>query len=147
MENGSCHLWPLQNPSKRSHGMQGSSEDVCMHSLKIMMICLTIIMEPGMKLYSKRTKHLPKKFMCICNQLVNMSGQWIWWTSLTHKRCMQRHKKRIDVTTAQRWMKKLNYHWTLDLKGQYVDGHERGDIIAYWQHVFLLAWKWAQLRS
>jgi len=57
------------------------------------------------------------------------------------------HEKRIDVTTAQRWMKKLDYWWTLDPKGQYVDGHERGDIVAYRQHVFLPAWKWAQLRS
>jgi hypothetical protein len=80
----------LQNPSKRSHGMPGSSEDACVHSLKIMMICLTIIMAPGMKLYSKRTRHLLKKFMRICNWLVNMSGQWIWWTSWTQKRCGQR---------------------------------------------------------
>jgi hypothetical protein len=57
------------------------------------------------------------------------------------------HKKRIDVTTAQRWMKKLNYRWTLDPKGQYVDGHEREDIVAYRQHVFLPAWKRAQSRS
>jgi len=57
------------------------------------------------------------------------------------------HKKRIDVTTAQRWMKKHHYWWTLDLNGQYVDGHKRGHIVAYRQYVFLPAWKWAQLRS
>lgn len=33
-------------------------------------------------------------------------------------------KKRIDILTAQRWMKNLDYCWTYDPKGQYVDGHE-----------------------
>jgi hypothetical protein len=33
-------------------------------------------------------------------------------------------KKRIDVSTAQRWMKKLDYCWMYDPKGQYIDGHE-----------------------
>ena len=42
------------------------------------------------------------------------------------------HKKRIDIATAQRWMKKLDYRWTMDPKGQYVDGHERADSVAYW---------------
>jgi hypothetical protein len=41
------------------------------------------------------------------------------------------HKNGIDVTTAQRWMKRLNYWWTLDPKGQYVDGHEREDVQVY----------------
>src|SRR5882762_312704 len=90
MANGSCHLRPLQNPSKRSHGTLGSSEDACVHSLKIMMICLTIIMAPRMKLYLKRTRQLCKKFMRICNQSVNMSGRWICWTSWIQKRCGQR---------------------------------------------------------
>ena len=57
------------------------------------------------------------------------------------------HKKIIDITTAQRWMKKLDYRWTMNPKGQYVDGHERADIVAYWQHVFLPTWKQAQSRS
>ena len=49
-------------------------------------------------------------------------------------------KKRIDISTAQRWMKKLDYHWTYDPKGQYVDGHEREDVVAYRQNVFLPRW-------
>jgi hypothetical protein len=49
-------------------------------------------------------------------------------------------KKRIDVSTAQRWMKKLDYHWMYDLKGQYVDGHEQEDVVAYRQNVFLPRW-------
>jgi hypothetical protein len=49
--------------------------------------------------------------------------------------------KRINVATAQRWMKKLDYRWTTDPKGQFVDGHEREDIVAYQQNVFLPAWR------
>jgi hypothetical protein len=49
-------------------------------------------------------------------------------------------KKRIDISTAQRWMKKLNYRWTYDPKGQYVDGHEQEDVVAYRQNVFLPRW-------
>jgi hypothetical protein len=49
-------------------------------------------------------------------------------------------KKRIDISTAQRWMKKLDYQWTYEPKGQYVDGHEREDVVAYRQNVFLPRW-------
>jgi hypothetical protein len=45
--------------------------------------------------------------------------------------------KQINISTAQRWMKKLDYQWTYDPKGQYVDGHEREDIVEYRQKVFL----------
>jgi hypothetical protein len=48
--------------------------------------------------------------------------------------------KRINVVTAQRWMKKMNYRWTKNPKGQFVDGHERADVVAYRQNVFLPAW-------
>ena len=65
MANGSCHLQSLQNPSKRNCGMPGSSKDMYMHLLKITMICLTIIMAPGTKQYSKKTRHSHKKFMRI----------------------------------------------------------------------------------
>ncbi|KAG1788185.1 uncharacterized protein HD556DRAFT_1312143 [Suillus plorans] len=47
---------------------------------------------------------------------------------------------RISLATAQRWMKKLEYRWTKDPKGQFVDGHERDDVVAYRQEVFLPAW-------
>ena len=40
-------------------------------------------------------------------------------------------KKQIDISTAQWWMKKLDYRWTYDPKGQYVDGHEREDVVEY----------------
>jgi hypothetical protein len=37
-------------------------------------------------------------------------------------------------------MKKLGYRWTKDPKGQYVDGHERQDVVHYRQNIFLPAW-------
>ena len=40
-------------------------------------------------------------------------------------------KKSIDVSTAQRWMHKMGYRWTKDPSGQYVDGHERADVVDY----------------
>jgi hypothetical protein len=49
-------------------------------------------------------------------------------------------KKRLDLVTAQRWMKKLNYHWGYNPKGQYVDGHKRKDVVEYRQNVFLPCW-------
>jgi hypothetical protein len=38
---------------------------------------------------------------------------------------------RLSIATAQRWMKTTGYWWTRDPKGQFVDGHERADVIAY----------------
>ena len=84
---------------------------------------------------------------------LQLVGKYVWAMDLVdfldteEMQAKTGHKKRIDVTTAQRWMKKLDYRWTLDPKGQYVDGHKRGDNIAYRQHVFLPAWKRAQSRS
>ena len=49
-------------------------------------------------------------------------------------------KKRLDLVTAQRWMKKLNYRWDYDPKGQYVDRHEWEDVVEYRQKVFLPRW-------
>ena len=43
----------------------------------------------------------------------------------------------IHLATAQRWMHKMSFRWTTTPKGQYVDGHEREDIVTYRQDVFL----------
>lgn len=48
--------------------------------------------------------------------------------------------KRLCISAAQRWMRKLEYRWTINPKGQYVDGHEREDVVAYRQLIFLPAW-------
>ena len=37
-------------------------------------------------------------------------------------------------------MAKLGYHWTDTPSGQYIDGHERTDVIEYRQKIFLPAW-------
>jgi hypothetical protein len=49
-------------------------------------------------------------------------------------------KKPISLATAQRWMKRLGYRWTTNPNGQYVDGHERKDVIDYRQKIFLPWW-------
>ena len=46
-------------------------------------------------------------------------------------------KKTISLTTAQRWMKKMDYRWTVNPKGQYIDGHEREDVVNYRNNIFL----------
>lgn len=50
-----------------------------------------------------------------------------------------KQKKTISVATAQRWLRKMGYQWTYDPKGQYVDGHERQDVVDYQQKVYLSA--------
>lgn len=42
-------------------------------------------------------------------------------------------------------MKKLNYCWAYDLKGQYVDGHKQEDVVMYHQNVFFLP-QWANIK-
>jgi len=37
----------------------------------------------------------------------------------------------ISITTAKLWMAKLGYHWADTPSGQYVDGHERADVVEY----------------
>jgi hypothetical protein len=49
-------------------------------------------------------------------------------------------KKTISLATAQRWMTKMGYRWTKVPSGQFVDGHERLDVVSYCQDVFLPAW-------
>ena len=49
--------------------------------------------------------------------------------------------KPITLCTAQLWMHKLGYRWTKDPKGQYVDGHERADVVEYRQMVFIPKWQ------
>ena len=43
----------------------------------------------------------------------------------------------ISLATARRWLIKMDYRWTKTPKGQYVDGHERDDVVQYRQQVFL----------
>lgn len=43
----------------------------------------------------------------------------------------------IHLTTAQLWMSKMGYRWANIPKGQYVDGHEREDVVSYQQNKFL----------
>jgi hypothetical protein len=48
--------------------------------------------------------------------------------------------KTISLTTAQRWMKHVGYRWSKTPTGQFVDGHERVDVVDYQQGVFLPIW-------
>ncbi len=51
-----------------------------------------------------------------------------------------RMKKGITERTARNWLYRLGYRWTLEPSGQYVDGHERDDVVKYRQDVFLPRW-------
>jgi hypothetical protein len=48
--------------------------------------------------------------------------------------------KTISLATAQCWMKTVGYHWNKTPTGQFVDGHERVDVVEYCQVVFLPVW-------
>ena len=50
--------------------------------------------------------------------------------------CLRRQKP-ISIHTARRWMKLMGYRWRKEPKGQYADGHEREDVVAHRQKVFL----------
>ncbi|KIM58662.1 hypothetical protein SCLCIDRAFT_16731 [Scleroderma citrinum Foug A] len=52
----------------------------------------------------------------------------------------------ISLATAHRWMKYMGWRWKKEVKGQYVDGHECSDVVAYRQQVFLPAWTRLQSR-
>ncbi|GJE94827.1 hypothetical protein PsYK624_110020 [Phanerochaete sordida] len=45
--------------------------------------------------------------------------------------------KTISLATAKRWMHLMEYRWGKTPKGQYVDGHEREDVVEDRQTVFL----------
>ncbi|KZV63088.1 hypothetical protein PENSPDRAFT_678122 [Peniophora sp. CONT] len=54
-------------------------------------------------------------------------------------RIQQRYRlsSSICLRTAQRWMHLMDYRWTKTPKGQYVDGHERVDVVGYRQSHYL----------
>jgi hypothetical protein len=39
--------------------------------------------------------------------------------------------KGICEWTARYWLNRLGYHWSLEPSGQYVDGHERKDVVDF----------------
>ncbi|KAI0629343.1 hypothetical protein C8Q77DRAFT_1017549, partial [Trametes polyzona] len=45
--------------------------------------------------------------------------------------------KTIGLSTAQTWMNELGYRWAKTPSGQFVDGHERDDVVKYRMDVFL----------
>ncbi|QRV89382.1 DDE superfamily endonuclease [Ceratobasidium sp. AG-Ba] len=49
-------------------------------------------------------------------------------------------KNAPSLRTAQRWMNDFGYTWGNAPKGQYVDGHERDDVVHYRQFRFIPAW-------
>lgn len=48
-------------------------------------------------------------------------------------------KKTIGLSTAQGWMHRLGFRWSKTPSGQYIDGHERDDVVKYRREVFLPA--------
>jgi len=47
----------------------------------------------------------------------------------------------ISLRTAEKYLNELGYRYRGPLKGQYVDGHERADVVHYCQDSFLPWWK------
>lgn len=43
----------------------------------------------------------------------------------------------ISLATARRWMKRMGMRWTKTPTGQYVDGHERPDVVNYRQNTYI----------
>lgn len=49
--------------------------------------------------------------------------------------------RKVSLRTAQRWLLRHGYRWRAELKGQYFDGHERPDVVAYRQTTFIPLWR------
>ncbi|KZV95350.1 hypothetical protein EXIGLDRAFT_610717 [Exidia glandulosa HHB12029] len=45
--------------------------------------------------------------------------------------------KTISESTARRWLLALGYRYRLEARGQYVDGHERKDVVWYRQKIYI----------
>ena len=50
-------------------------------------------------------------------------------------------KTPISEWTAHWWLIKLGWRCTVVHKGVYIDGHERDDVVDYWNNIFLPALK------
>jgi len=52
---------------------------------------------------------------------------------LSQPEVMERHelRKPISIRTARRWLVFLGYRYRHEIRGQYVDGHEREDVVNY----------------
>ena len=48
-------------------------------------------------------------------------------------------KPRISLSTAQRWLAKMNWRYSKTKQGMYIDGHEREDVVAY-RKAFVERW-------
>jgi hypothetical protein len=74
-------------------------------------------------------------------------GKWVKAMDIVHfldtpeMKLRLKLKKTNSLATAQRWMRVMNYRWTKTPNGQFVDGHERDDVVEYRQLIFLLAWE------
>ena len=53
----------------------------------------------------------------------------------------------IKARAASVWLKKIGYSWLDMKKGDYIDGHEREDVVKYRQEVFLPALQQVHTRS
>lgn len=49
-------------------------------------------------------------------------------------------KKNISIAMTKHWMHNMDYCWTHNFKGQYVDGHEHDDVVSYCQNIFQKKW-------
>jgi len=49
------------------------------------------------------------------------------------------HRHSISLSTAQRWLSKMNWRYKEMKKGMFIDGHEREDVVAY-RRAFVHRW-------
>lgn len=63
-------------------------------------------------------------------------------TYLARPDVMEKHgiTRPISERTAIRWLQTLGYRFGYAKRGQYADGHERADVVWYWQNKFLPWW-------
>ena len=52
----------------------------------------------------------------------------------------------LTASAAVAWLKKLRFEWKEVRKGVYIDGHEKPEVVFFWQQCFLPQWKQLQKR-
>lgn len=61
----------------------------------------------------------------------------VCFLDLPEMKAQHGYSKTISLRTAQRWLLMMDFCFTKAPRGQYIDGHEREDVVEYRQEVFL----------
>ena len=157
MEGMQQFLWAYVNPQSHTHGAWGTSlmnaaDDlekgmtfVCKWSCAFLANHDDIPINP----YGKWNESILDRDTTLAQDIhLHLQGigpfvkamDLVDYMDMPEMRACSGDTKQLSLLAAQCWMQKLEYRWTTNPKGQYVNRHEHDDVITYQQFVFLPAW-------